>query len=179
LSNQPSFFELSPAWKAAYPDAHAGILVMRDVANPRQHAELESRKQALEEQLRARFAGNDRNVMNALPVIEAYKAYYRRFDKSYHVQLQLESIVFKGKSLPSVAALVEAMFMAEVRNMLLAGHDLNALSLPVLLDVAGGNERYTLLRGDEQTTKPGDMLMSDRESSPASVWPRPAHRDPA
>jgi DNA/RNA-binding domain of Phe-tRNA-synthetase-like protein len=176
LSNQP-VFEVSAAWKAAYPDAHAGALVMRGVSNPRQHAGLEARKQALEADLRERFAGSDRDAIKALPAIEAYQAHYRRFDKSYHVQLQLESIVFKGKSLPNVAALVEAMFMAEVSNMLLtAGHDLNALRLPVMLDVASGSERYTLLRGDEQATKAGDMLMADREGVVSSILYGPDKR---
>ena len=99
-------FTVSNTWKAAYPQAHAGILVMRNVTNPPQHAELEARKQSLQDDLRNRFAGQDRNAIAALPPIQAYNAYYKPFKKSYHVQLQLESIVLKGKSLPSVAALV-------------------------------------------------------------------------
>ncbi len=155
-------FIVSNAWKAAYPQAHAGILVMRDVTNPSQHMELEARKQGLQDELRSRFAGGDRSTIAALSPIQAYNAYYKPFKKSYHVQLQLESIVFKGKSLPSVAALVEAMFMAEIKNLLLtAGHDLDMLQLPVTLDVATGQEQYTLLRGTEQVTKPGDMFMAD------------------
>jgi DNA/RNA-binding domain of Phe-tRNA-synthetase-like protein len=63
-----------------------------------------------------------------------------------------------------VAALVEAMFMAEVKNMLLtAGHDLDALKLPARLDVTTGEELYTLMRGQPQQVKPGDMMISDSE----------------
>ena len=95
--------------------------------------------------------------------MRAYKDYYRRFNKTYHVQLQLESILYKNKSIPSVSALVEAMFMAEMKNMLLtAGHDLDAVQLPLILDVSTGEESYVLMRGDEQTVKPGDMLIADR-----------------
>jgi DNA/RNA-binding domain of Phe-tRNA-synthetase-like protein len=91
-----------------------------------------------------------------------YGAYYKRFDKTYHVQLQLESILFKGKSIPSGAALVEAMFMAEIKNFLLtAGHDLDTLQLPIRLDVTRGDEVYTLMRGQSQQVKPGDMIISD------------------
>src|SRR5688572_25845260 len=86
----------------------------------------------------------------------------KHLKKSYHVGLQLESFVFQGKSLPRVAALVEAMFMAELDDLLLAaGHDLDTLSLPLTLDVAQGTETYTLLRGDEQTLKTGDMFIRD------------------
>ena len=139
MSQAFPIFQLSGNWKTAYPDAHAGVLVMRDVSNPSSHAELDQRKAALEQELRARYANQDRAALTQLPVLQAYAAYYRRFKKSYHVQLQLESIVFKGKSILGVAALVEAMFMAEVKNLLLtAGHDLDALQLPLTLDVAQG-----------------------------------------
>lgn len=37
-------FSVSEAWKVAYPGASAGILVIRDVTNPKQHAELDRRK---------------------------------------------------------------------------------------------------------------------------------------
>src|SRR5512141_2203553 len=131
---------------------------MRDVVNPSFHAELEKRKSTLEQELRARYAGQDRAALGQLLILQAYAAYYRRFKKTYHVQLQLESIVFKNKTLPSVAALVEAMFMAEVKDLLLtAGHDLDSLHVPLTLDVAQGEERYTLLRGQEQALKAGDM----------------------
>ncbi|MFN8595963.1 MAG: hypothetical protein U0559_07250 [Anaerolineae bacterium] len=80
-------FKVSDAWKAAYPTAHAGVLVMHDVANPPQQAELEAHKQQLQDQLRARFAGADRAAIAALPAIQAYNAYYKSFKKTYHVQL--------------------------------------------------------------------------------------------
>jgi DNA/RNA-binding domain of Phe-tRNA-synthetase-like protein len=155
-------FEVTPAWKAAFPGAHAGVLVMRDVNNPASHAGLEAAKEALMGDLRKRYGGLDRGQLLALPALQVYDDYYKRFKKTYHVQLQLESIVFKGKSIPSVAALVEAMFMAEIENMLLtAGHDLDSLQLPIRLDVTSGDEVYTLMRGQPQQVKPGDMIISD------------------
>ena len=155
-------FEVSKTWKSVFDGAHAGVLVVRNVVNPAHHADLERQKEILEEQLRSRFAGQARSDLETLPRLQAYGAYYKRFKKTYHVQLQLESIVFKGKSIPSVAALVEAMFMAEIKNMLLtAGHDLDVLQLPVILDVSQGDESYTLLRGQSQLLKAGDMMMMD------------------
>src|SRR5215211_4730756 len=130
-------FEVTSAWKTTYPEAQAGVLVMRDVSNPSHHPALESKKAALEEQLRFEFSGQDRLSLASHPVLQAYGNYYRPFKKTYHIQLQLESIVLKGKSIPSVAALVESMFMAEMQDMLLtAGHDLDTLSLLLRLDVA-------------------------------------------
>jgi DNA/RNA-binding domain of Phe-tRNA-synthetase-like protein len=158
----PVHFEVTAAWKSAFPGAHAGVLVIRDVNNPASHAGLERAKEALLGDLRSRYGGLDRSQLQALPALQVYDAYYKRFKKTYHVQLQLESIVFKGKSIPSVAALVEAMFMAEIKNMLLtAGHDLDSLQMPVRLDVTCGDEVYTLMRGQPQQVKPVDMLISD------------------
>jgi DNA/RNA-binding domain of Phe-tRNA-synthetase-like protein len=109
--------------------------------------------------------------------LQAYSNYYKRFKKTYHVQLQLESIVWKGKLIPSVSALVECMFMAEVKNMLLtAGHDLDRLHLPLALDVSNGSETYTLMRGDQQTLKEGDMFIRDQEGVISSIIYGPDRR---
>ena len=170
-------FEVTSAWRSTYPKAHAGVLVMRDVSNPAHDPALESQKSALEEQLRAQFSGQDRATIASHPILRAYAEYYRQFKKTYHIQLQLESIVLKGKSIPSVAALVEAMFMAEMKDMLLtAGHDLDALHLPLRLDAATGTERYTLLRGEEQVLKPGDMMISDQIGVISSILYGPDQR---
>ena len=85
--------------------------------------------------------------------------------------------MFKGKSIPSVAALVEAMFMAEIKNMLLtAGHDLDSLQLPIRLDVTRGDEVYTLMRGQPQQVKPGDMIISDGQGIMSNIIYGPDQR---
>jgi DNA/RNA-binding domain of Phe-tRNA-synthetase-like protein len=170
-------FTVSDAWKAAYPDAAIGILVMHDVLNPEQHPALDERKKALETELRSRYAGYDRSAIKAIPTILAYNAYYKRFKKTYHVQLQLESVLLKGKSIPRAGALVEAMFMAELEDMLLtAGHDLKAVQTPVGVDVADGSEHYTRLNGQEQDLKPGDMFISDAQGIMSSIIYGPDRR---
>jgi DNA/RNA-binding domain of Phe-tRNA-synthetase-like protein len=168
---------VSETWKAAYPGAAAGLLAMRDVANPEGHAALDQRKEALEAELRARFSGYDRSALRELPILQAYYNYYKRFEKTYHVQLQLESLVFKGKSIPRVAALVECMFMSELKNLLLtAGHDTDSLELPLRLEVADGSQRYTLYNGQEQALKPGDMYIADGKGVISSVIYGPDQR---
>ncbi|MBN1401041.1 MAG: hypothetical protein JXA74_09395, partial [Anaerolineae bacterium] len=128
---------VSERWRRLYPGAVVGVLAMGDVANPEQHSGLEERKLALEAELRQRYAGYDRPSLRALPILQAYADYYKRFRKTYHVQLQIESVAFQGRSIPSVAALVETMFMAELETSLLtAVHDLDAVRPPVRLDVA-------------------------------------------
>ena len=96
----------SEQWKAAYPGASLGVLAMSSVANPESSPELDARKDALEADLRSSFASFSRSQLGVYPPLAPYTAYYKRFNKTYHVQHQLESVVFKGKSIPRSAALV-------------------------------------------------------------------------
>ena len=170
-------FTLSDRWKTTYPGANVGVLAMRDVANPARHAALEQHKQDLEEHLRSRYAGYDRAALKALPPLQAYGTYFKRFKKTYHVLLQLESVVLKGKSIPRVAALVEAMFMAELKNLLLtAGHDLDVVQPPVGIDVALGTERYLRINGQQQQLKADDMYICDAEGVLSSILYGPDQR---
>jgi DNA/RNA-binding domain of Phe-tRNA-synthetase-like protein len=168
---------VSEEWKSAYPGAAVGVLAMRNVVNPDHHAALESHKAALEQQLRSRFADRDRVKLKALPTMQAYDAYYKRFKKTYHVLLQLESVALKNQPISSVTALVEAMFMAELQSLLLtAGHDLEVVEEPIRVDVADGTERYTRLNGKEQVLKAGDMFIADAQGVISSIIYGPDRR---
>lgn len=168
---------VSQAWKTAFPGAAVGILAIRSVANPTRHPALDVRIGECEAELRARFASGDRTSLKALPALQAYAAYYRRFRKTYHVQLQLESVALKGRAIPRSPALVGAMVMAELKHGLLtAGHDLEAVQLPVTVDVATGQERYLLLSGEEQALKAGDMMIADAQGVISSVLYGPDRR---
>jgi len=80
-------FTVSPKWKTAYPGAVVGLLAIRDVLNPPTHAALDARKEELQKTLRSRFADHDRPKLRALPTLQAYAAYYKRFRSTYHVPL--------------------------------------------------------------------------------------------
>ncbi len=161
---------ISETWKTAYPGAAVGILTLRNIADPERPPALEARKAELEARLRARYAGYDRAALKALPQIAAYTAYYKRFKKTYHLLLQLESVVFDGKPIPRMAAPVEAMFMAELDDLLLtAGHDLALIEPPIRLDIAKGDERFVNIAGQENTLKSGDMFIADATGVLSSI----------
>jgi DNA/RNA-binding domain of Phe-tRNA-synthetase-like protein len=169
--------DVSEAFRSTYPGARLGLLAMTGVANPPDHPELERRKAEVERGLRDRYGALDRQQLKQLPVMQAYDAYYRKFDKLYHLLAQVESVARKGRSLPSVAALVEAMFMAEIHNMLLtAGHDLDRLVPPFTLGVASGGESYLGIQGKPQTCTRGDMVIADGEGVISSVLHGPDQR---
>jgi len=161
---------ISDEIKKVYPEALLGILAIRNVCNPNQHEELNHYKLELENNLRKSFAGLDRADLKNMEPLKTYNNYYKRFKKTYHVLLQLESIVFKNKSIPRVASLVEVMFMAELKNLLLtAGHDLEAIDMPIKLDVSNGGEKYTLINGQEKELIHNDMMISDSQGIISSI----------
>jgi DNA/RNA-binding domain of Phe-tRNA-synthetase-like protein len=155
------FLEVDPHWREAHPGATVGLIAFRQVANPTSSDRLNDLATALETDVRSRLGTADRETIRATPPLPAYAAYYKRWGQRYHVAMQLESVAQKGKALPRVAALVEAMFIAELRNLLLtAGHDLDALELPVRLKVGSG-EPFIASNGQETSVKPGDMFIVD------------------
>jgi len=161
---------ISKKIKTIYPEALLGILAIRNVCNPNQHEELNRCKLDLENNLREKYVGLDKAYLKNMEPIKTYGDYYKRFKKTYHVLLQLESIVFKNKSIPKVASLVEAMFMAELKNLLLtAGHDLDAIDLPIKLEVSSGGEKYIQLNGQEKELIPNDMMVSDLQGITSSI----------
>jgi DNA/RNA-binding domain of Phe-tRNA-synthetase-like protein len=153
--------EIDPTWHEAHPGATVGLIAFRGVSNPATHERLNSTAAELEEDICSRLGAADRETLRATPPLPAYAAYYKRWGQRYHVGMQLGSVAQKGKSIPRVAALVEAMFIAELRNLLLtAGHDLDEIALPVRLAVGAG-ETFTAPNGQEQTVKAGDMFIAD------------------
>jgi DNA/RNA-binding domain of Phe-tRNA-synthetase-like protein len=170
-------FCLSDRWARTYPGAFIGVLALRGVVNPERNAELDQRKTELEASLRSQYASWDRATLRALPRMQPYTSYYRRFQKTYHLQLQLESVVFKNQPLARGAALVEAMFMAELKSLLLtAGHDLDLVRGKVGVDVAVGGETYLTVGGEERTLKPADMFIYDEEGILSSILYGPDRR---
>ncbi|MGP8283007.1 MAG: phenylalanine--tRNA ligase beta subunit-related protein [Desulfomonilaceae bacterium] len=162
-------------WKQTYPGAHFGVLVMKNVCNPPQHPGLDLVKRELEADLRTLF--RDRGELKLLDSIKAYQSYYKHFNKTYHVLQQLESVIFKNRPIPTVSAIVECMFIEELRNSLLtAGHDLDLVNAPVTLDVATGDEEYTRLNGLDQIVKPKDMIVKDMKGVISSLIYGPDQR---
>jgi DNA/RNA-binding domain of Phe-tRNA-synthetase-like protein len=158
-----------------YPQATVGVMILEDVTNPKSSPELDGLKQNLEIELRKIF--QNKTALRAHPTLEAYAAYYKNFKKTYHVLPQIESLIFGGRSLPNSAALVEAMFMAELKNMLLtAGHDLCQIEIPIQINTAQGNESYTMMNGAQQTLKAKDMYMADKQGIISSVIYGPDRR---
>lgn len=168
---------LSQSWTQSIQVPCVGLLAVTHAPNQKDHPDLQAARLELEGELRSKYGGMDRKSLRETPVLSAYDAFYRPFKKSYHVQLQLESVVFKDRSIFSPSALVACMFMAELKTGLLtAAHDLTALTMPLIADLAQGTETYQRLDGSEQTLKAGDLYIRDQEGILSSVIYGPDRR---
>ncbi len=160
----------TPYWHAAHPGAVIGLLELSGVDNTRHSPALNIRKRQVEQCLRELYAGYTRQDFLALPVLAAYAQYYKRFEKTYHVLLQVESLALRGRNLPDVSPLVDANYTAEVETLVLtAGHDVDKLAAPVVMDISRAGDMLAQMGGlplknvPKRAIQAGDMVMRDRE----------------
>jgi len=171
-----NYFVIDQSAKEKYPGFKAGVLVMEGIENVKSHPDIEKLKAQVVSDIREKYKGFTRDDLNKLPVIEAYNKYYKQFDKSYHVKAQVDSVI-NGKNLPGISALLDAMFMNELKHMLLtAGHDLDSLKLPVVMKVADGSEGYVAMNNSEKKVYQNDLYMKDSESIISSIQNGPDSR---
>jgi DNA/RNA-binding domain of Phe-tRNA-synthetase-like protein len=157
-------------WQKAHPRASIGILEISGIDNSRPSPRLDEQKREVEARLRDRYQGFTRQEFLTLPVMAAYDKYYAHFDKTYHVQLQVESIILKGKNLPNVSPLVDANFTAEVETFVLtAGHDADKLNGRISMDVSRAGDQMTQMNGILKELRAGDMIMRDEEGICCSI----------
>jgi DNA/RNA-binding domain of Phe-tRNA-synthetase-like protein len=171
--------DATAAWKEAHPGGIIGLLQISNADNSGPAPILEREKRAVEDRLRARYAGFSREDFLALPAMRAYHRYYRKFGYTYHVLLQLESIVHKGKSLPAVSPLVDSNFVSELETLILtAGHDVEKLEPPVMIDVAREGDLITQMNGTDKHVPVGDMLMRDKRAPACTILRGQDNRSP-
>jgi DNA/RNA-binding domain of Phe-tRNA-synthetase-like protein len=146
-----------------------GLLIMECVQNMDPDNKLTAIKRNLEASLREKYAQATRSELKATHPMDVYVSYYKRFGYTYHVLPQTESII-KGKTIPDVLPLVEAMFIAELKNMLLtAGHDFDKIKIPLRLMLSTGQESYLSLSGRDVTAVSGDFMLSDQRGVISSI----------
>ncbi len=153
---------LSAEWSTAYPGACVGVVRISGVRNPDGDPALDAVLDETAGLLRDRWAGASRTDLLARPELASYAAYYRRFEKTYHVLLQLESVALKGKPLRAGGAIVAAMFRAELETGLLtAGHDAAHLIGELAVGLVHDGDTYVGLGGRDIAAAPGDMCIRD------------------
>ena len=83
--------EVSEPWHEKFPGARVGVVLLANVDNSKCAKPLEQWKQKVESSLREKYSGSSRADLLELEVLKTYRDYYRQFNNTYHVQLQMES----------------------------------------------------------------------------------------
>lgn len=155
----------------------AGFVSVRNTDLSCHNDELALLRRDLKGELYGKYSSLERHTLKELHELKIYSDYYKRFRKTYHVLLQLESVALKGKDIPVAPPFVQIMFMAELKNLLLtAVHDFAKISLPVTVRSAVGDETYVTMGGKAQTLKKGDLFMTDQEGIISSIIYGPDER---
>ena len=162
--------QISEQLKKRYSTACGGVLFIKNIRNNDSCRILEKVKEETEADLIRRFSSLSREELNSNPVLKAYRAYFKKFKKTYHILLQLESVAKKGRSFPAVNPLVDSCFLAEMNTFVLsAGHDADLLSSPVLFDLSSDNDEFIQINGNAITLKADDIIMKSGGKNVCSV----------
>lgn len=168
-------FETTDRWKMRWPGAVVACVLVTGTTNPERSPVLDEHLDQLEHQLRDRYTGFDRAALRAAAPFAVYERYYKQFGQTYHVWRQVESVALKGKPIPRRAALVEAIFAAELSSgILTAIHDANTVGSSIVADVATDGETMTRFDGTTIQLDAGDMFMRDEKHVLSSVVKGPA-----
>ncbi len=176
MSETQKYFTIDESCKGKYPNFKVGILVVEGIEPVQSDAIIQTMKADLVASIQTQYPHFTREDLNKVPIITAYNTYYKQFEKTYHVRAQMESII-AGKPMSNFSALLDAMFMAELKNiMLTAGHDLDTVKLPVTLAIANGSESYVSINGKDKNPPQGDLYIKDGQGIISSIINGPDSR---
>jgi DNA/RNA-binding domain of Phe-tRNA-synthetase-like protein len=154
-----------------FPHLKVATMEVRNLENKKLDESLEKEKRAIESEIR----NNTKDYLES-KTIKKYNEFFKKFGKKYPIEYQIKSIT-EGKSFPSQYTVVEAMFMAELKNMYLtAGHDLDLIKGSLNTKITKDNEEYENISGKEMKLKPGDITTEDEFGIISSVLFGPDRR---
>ena len=156
--------------KTIYPELLVGTLLIKNINNTYLNDEMNKTSRVLEYSLRKKYCSLDRKELNNTEVLNGYYTYCKKYTKTYHVLLQLESIVFKDKQIPSISPLVQSMFMGELKNHFLSSvHDYSYVEEPLALGCSNGTEEFTFFNGERKILKRDDLYIKDQKGIISAV----------
>ena len=169
--------EIASVVKNIYPKAKFGSMIVSGIPSITERSIMNHTVDTEIEQIKLKHSNYQRQTALTTEPLCHYATYFRRHKKSYPVLGQLESVLLKGKNIPPVGVPIEAMFLAEIKNLLLtAGHDLDLIKGTRTIHVATECINYTGLSGKEQQLVNHDLYLSDEVGVLSSVLNGPDER---
>lgn len=154
-----------------HPGTLVGLMCVSGLDTPPDPAAWNDLKEAELTEFRAAWPDYDRKRAVMSPPLSGYAAYYKQFKKTYQVLLQMESVLLKGRGVRAASPAIEAMFLAEVKQGILAsGHDLDSFTNgEYMVDLARGGEELTIVSGERRILKSNDLYLTSRGKILSSV----------
>jgi DNA/RNA-binding domain of Phe-tRNA-synthetase-like protein len=159
---------IEPSLKSRYPHLKTGYFTVKNIKDKAFDGRLEEKKREIEGLIRAKYQDLEKTTL-----FEDYDSYFKAFGGTYPVRYQIKSIL-SGKSIPSRSCILEAMFMAELKNgILTAGHDLDRIQGRLTTSLSSGGQSYLSISGKTLDLPAGDIFTSDEKGiiSTISIGP--------
>lgn len=169
--------EISSKVKEIYPNIKFGVMIVNMTYSTPDKENFLLLKNAEIENIIAQNSEYNRKEKIKTEPISNYIRYYKKFKKTYPILLQLESLLLKSKGIPNVSIPVQAMFLSELKNLLLtAGHDIDKIESPLKIDLANGGEHFFGIGEREQALTKDDLFLSDKCGILSSILNGPDNR---
>jgi len=150
-------FEKSEAYKAGYPDAGFGLVLIEGCTNPDNPEGFDAHKRKLLRMMRKRAT-----LAEITGRIETYAAYFERFGYPCPLVDHLKRTINSG--FPRYNLLVDCHFMAEMcAGILVAVTDFDCFEGKLTLDLAREGEVCSGMGGREFRTQEGEIVLRDEE----------------
>jgi DNA/RNA-binding domain of Phe-tRNA-synthetase-like protein len=160
-----------------YPDEKVGVMTVKGLSVAIGRSAMNDIIADEIERIKSKYPDYERKAVLETKPLCRYADYYKRFNKTYHVLGQLESVLVKGKGIPPVGVSVEVMFLAEIKNLLLtAGHDLDLIEGGLTIDVVTEPIGYQGISGKERQLSREDLYLSDKKGVLSSIMSGPDYR---
>jgi len=148
-----------------HPDFHfRGLIVhLKEEAPKLGPDDIAEEIERVRRRLTDRYGDMSRKELKKVDALRPYIDYFKKYKKTYHLFLQIESFLHKERGLPFVTPLVSAYFLSEMETGVLASaHDLEKIDGEAALVEASGGETLRLLNGEVRNAPAGDALLVDR-----------------
>ena len=169
--------KILPLVREIYPASKFGILTVRGLDAGFDRSCMQTLKRDELEKIKVLHSGYERKLIIDKEPMCRYTAYYKQFKKTYHVLLQLESVLLKDRGIPDTDIPVEVMFLAEMKNLLLtAVHDLDKIDGSLTMCAAAGTESYVNISGKTELLTKDDLYLSDESGVISDILCGPDYR---
>lgn len=157
-----------------FPDVVLGVVILHDIDNSKDHAEITALLRQAEAELPTKFGGTP---VIEHPHIATWREAYRKFGakpKDYPSSVEnLTRRVLNGATIGHINNLVSLYNAISMRHILpVGGEDLDKVAGDVLLTKAGSDEQAIFLLGEKEARAPlaGEILYKDENGAICRRW---------